>query len=85
MEASPGVLRGHVEFIPDFWFVVGLLCVGGLMSLIGGLAAAAVGTVIEMVSEGLGTLLAFPAAAIFGFIPLFIYGAWLGAQVRGGF
>ncbi len=38
-----------------------------------------------MAEEGLGQLIMFPIGAIFGFIPVFMYGAWLGAQVRGGF
>jgi hypothetical protein len=39
--------------------------------------------VVEFAAEGFGRLLVFPIAAIFGFIPVFMYGAWLGAQLRG--
>jgi len=82
---NPGGFLGHIEFIPDFWFVVGLLVIGGLISWIGTLVAAVVASPIEMVGEGLGALFVMPIAAIFGFVPMFIYGAWLGAQVTGGF
>ena len=82
---NPGVVRGRVDFVPGFWFSVGLLAIGGLMAWIGMMVAALIVTAIDMAQEGLGQLIMFPIAAIFGFIPVFMYGAWLGAQVRGGF
>ena len=82
---NPGVVKGRVDFIPGFWFSVGLIVIGGIMSRVGMMVAAFIVTAIEMAGEGLGQLIMFPIAAIFGFIPVFMYGAWLGAQVRGGF
>lgn len=88
----PGMLKGRVDFIPSFWFSVGLIVIGGIMSWVGMMVAALIATGIatgmEMAAEGLGQLtqlIMFPIGAIFGFIPVFMYGAWLGAQVRGGF
>ena len=75
----------RVDLIPGFWFSVGLLVIGGLMSWIGLMVSALVAAAFEQASEGLGQLLMFPVAAIFGFVPVFIYGAWLGAQLKGGF
>ncbi|MDA2912940.1 hypothetical protein MYX77_03085 [Acidobacteriia bacterium AH_259_A11_L15] len=82
---NPGIVKGRVDFIPGFWFTVGLLVIGGVMSWVGMMVAALIATVLEMAEEGIGQLLMFPIIAIFGFIPLFMYGAWLGAQVKGGF
>ena len=85
---NPGIVKGRVDFIPSFWFSVGLLVIGGLMSWVGMMVAALLVTTIEMsikMTEGLGQMIMVPIAAIFGFIPLFMYGAWLGAQVKGGF
>ncbi len=82
---QPGVLTKKVHFIPGFWFLVGLLLVGGIMSWVGMMVSALAITAIEGFSEDLGQILVFPLGAIFGFIPVFMYGAWLGAQVRGGF
>ena len=82
---NPGIVKGRVDFIPGFWFSVGLIVIGGIMSWVGMMVAAFIVTAIEMAGEGLGQLIMFPIAAIFGFIPVFMYGAWLGAQVRGGF
>jgi len=42
---KPGLLGEHVQVVPDFWFLVGLLAVGGFMSWIGMLVAAFVGSV----------------------------------------
>lgn len=84
---NPGIVRGRVDFVPGFWFSVGLLVIGGVMSRVGMMVAALILTL--MAKEGIGQLLmfpiGFPIGAIFGFIPVFMYGAWLGAQVRGGF
>lgn len=82
---NPGIIKGGVDFIPGFWFSVGLIVVGGVMSWIGMMVAALAVNAFEFAQEGVGQIIMFPIAAIFGFIPVFIYGAWLGAQVRGGF
>jgi len=82
---NPGIVKGRVDFVPGFWFSAGLLVVGGVMSWVGMMVAALIATALEMAEEGIGQLLMFPIGAIFGFIPVFMYGAWLGAQVRGGF
>ena len=63
---NPGGFISHIAFIPDFWFVVGLLVIGGLVSGIGLLVAAAVASAIDVVQDGLGTLFTAPIAAIFG-------------------
>lgn len=85
---NPGILKGSVDFVPSFWFSVGLIVIGGIMSWVGMMVAALIATGIETAVEGLGQLMQlimFPIGAIFGFIPVFMYGAWLGAQVRGGY
>lgn len=81
--ANPGFVSKRVHFWPGFWFAFGLLAIGGLLAWIGTLVAAALATAVESAAEGFGQLLMFPIAAIFGFIPVFIYGAWLSAQLRG--
>ena len=82
---NPGTVTGRVVFIPSFWFSVGLIVIGGIMSWVGMMVAALIVTGIEMAKEGIGQLIMIPIGAIFGFIPVFMYGAWLGAQVKGGF
>ncbi len=78
-----GAVKAQVDILPGFWFVVGLLVVGGIMAGIGMMVATLLGGLLGMASEGIGVLVMFPIASVFGFIPVFIYGAWLGAQLSG--
>lgn len=80
--AYPGLVHSRVDVIPGFWFVVGLVVVGAAMSWVGIIAAALVATAFDKVTQSLSQLLMFPTGAVFGFIPVFIYGAWLGAQIK---
>ncbi len=80
---NPAIAAKTVIFWPGVWFFLGLLVLGAFMAWLGILVAAMLSTVIEARFEGVGQMLVFPIAAVFGFIPLFIYGAWLGAQLRG--
>ena len=82
--AYPGLVRGRVDVMPGFWFVGGLLIVGAVMSWIGLMVASLLASVMDVMGEGVGQLVMFPVAAVFGFIPVFIYGAWLGSQLRAG-
>jgi hypothetical protein len=87
-QIQPGLISDSVEFIPAFWFVVGILFFGGIMSWIGIMVSAILATLISLVNEDLGELFMLPVlpiGSIFGFIPVFIYGAWLGAQIKGTF
>lgn len=67
---------------PGFWFVIGLLVVGSVMAWIGAIVAASAVVFVEAKFEGTGQLIFLPVAAVFGFIPVFIYGAWLGSQIH---
>jgi hypothetical protein len=82
---TPGQAKVHVNFVPDFWFAAGLIVIGGFMSWIGTLVSALIVGTINFKEQRTGQYILIPISAIFGFIPLFMYGAWLGAQVKGGF
>jgi len=87
-QIQPGLIIDRVEFIPGFWFVFGVLCVGGIMYRLGAIVSASFAVLISLVNEDLGELFMlpiFPIASIFGFIPVFIYGSWLGSQIKGTF
>ena len=88
----PDIVIDHVELIPGFWFSAGLIAIGGAMFWIGMMITMALSMVaygMGLTKESLEQLMMFPAAAtfgaIFGFIPVFMYGAWIGAQIRSGF
>lgn len=78
------VVGDYVDYIPDFWFSVGLIVIGCVLSWAGMMMAALFASVVDRAEYGLGQLLIFPIAPMFGFIPVFMYGAWLGAQIGGG-
>jgi hypothetical protein len=82
--SNPQLAAKDVAFWPGAWFVVGLVVVGSALGWIGMLCAGLVSVAVDGLAEGLGQLVAFRLAAIFGFIPLFIYAAWLGAQLHAG-
>jgi hypothetical protein len=79
----PGAFVYEVHYWPGFWFVLGLVAVGAIVSWVGFLVAAFAVLPLKAVAEGLEQLVIFPIAAVFGFIPVFMYGAWLGAQLKG--
>lgn len=81
---NPQIAAKQVALWPGFWFVVGLVAVGSAMAWVGMFCAALLSTAVDARAEGLGQLVAFPLAAVFGFIPLFIYAAWVGQQLRAG-
>ncbi len=81
-ETYSGVVIDHVDLIPDFWSSVGLITIGGIISWIALILVALIIEITGMVDENMGQLLMMPIPAILGFIPVFMYGEWLGAQVR---
>ncbi|HXX00202.1 MAG TPA: hypothetical protein VEJ00_03235 [Candidatus Acidoferrales bacterium] len=87
---SPGSVYSHIALWPGLWFFLGLVAVGGLMAWVGRLVAVGLGVlvsaglarVLKNSTEGIATLLMFPMAGIFGFLPMFLYGAYLAAQIH---
>jgi hypothetical protein len=82
---NPSIIKGPIAVISDIWIITGLLVIVSIMSWVGRLAAAFAGKAIGIADDGPGRIMLFPLAAIFGFIPVFIYGALLGIQIRSGF
>lgn len=71
-----------VAVIPSFWFIVGLLIVGGVLAWLGLAATGFLAEVLDRNGTGWGLLLAMPVGALFGFVPVFIYAHWLGLQIQ---
>jgi hypothetical protein len=83
---NPELASSEVDVIPGFWFTAGLLIIGALMAWLGIMVVALLTTAVGGGAvEDAGELLMVPVAAIFGFIPVFMYGSWLGSQLRHGF
>jgi hypothetical protein len=81
---DPALAAIRLDVVPGFWLTLGILVVGALMSWVGIMVAALAATFLEATNEGLGQFITIPLGALFGFLPVFIYGAWLGAQLKGG-
>jgi len=79
---TPSIVEANIDYFPGFWFLVGLLVISGVMSWLGMLAAAFLTIPLEIVGADISELIMFPIGAVLGFIPVFIYGAWLGAQLN---
>ncbi len=79
---APSIVKGRVDFVPSFWFSIGLIVISGIMFGIGAMASILFESLVGETNI-LYELEIIPAmAAMFSFMPVFIYGAWLGAQVR---
>lgn len=75
----PSLATHKVNYWPGFWFIAGLVVISAIASWIGMVISF---HIAEAVAEGWG-FVALPVAAIFGFVPIFMYGAWLGSQLKG--
>ena len=79
-QATIPALRS-IHLWPGMSFMVALLLVGTALTWLGTMLAVAPSVIMRGRAERIGKLLAYPFAASFGFIPLFIYCAWLGHQM----
>lgn len=87
LNSMPNTVQEHIIYFPGFLFSIFLLIIGGIFSLLGMMVSNITVTWIEdrWNTGGVAEFVMSPVVAIFGFIPVFIYGAWLGAQVTGKF
>ncbi len=73
----------NIELIPGWLTIIGIVIVSGVSSWLGILAAAAIVTVLFRDKEEISQLIMMPLGSVFGFIPIFIYAAWIGLQIKG--
>ena len=73
----------NIEIIPGFFTIIGIVIVSGVSSWIGMLASAGAVTLLLRDKEEISQLIMIPLGSVFGFIPIFIYGAWIGLQIKG--
>ena len=68
------------SFVPGFWFICGILIISIALSKLGHFVfasfASTLGSRFDM-REEVAELLILPIIATLGFLPVFIYGAWL--------
>jgi ABC-type transport system involved in cytochrome c biogenesis permease subunit len=78
---TAGLRIGSIQLWPGMWFMIALLSIGTALTWLGTMLAVMPSVVTQGRAKRISTLLAYPLAAAFGFIPLFIYCAWLGHQI----
>jgi len=67
-------------FVPGFWFAFGIILIAGVISHLGHFIFVSLARVLGNkfnVKEEVAELLILPLITTLGFLPLFIYGAWL--------
>jgi len=69
-----------MSFVPGFWFICGIILISGVLSKLGHFifvsSARVIGNKFD-VREEVAELLILPIITTLGFLPVFIYGAWL--------
>ncbi len=78
----PSIVKGRVDFVPSFWFSIGLIVISGIMFVIGAMVSPLFEALAEKTSVLYELEIVHAIAVTLHFIPIFMYGAWLGAQVR---
>ena len=73
----------NIDILPGFLAIIGIVIISGVTAWLGVLASAGIVTLLLRDKEDIGQLIMIPLASVFGFIPIFIYGAWLGIQIQG--
>jgi hypothetical protein len=69
-----------INFIPGFWFIFGVIILSGVLSKLGHFVFVAFARVLGNkfnLKEEVAELLILPVITTLGFLPVFIYGAWL--------
>ena len=67
-------------FVPGFWFAFGIILTAGIISNLGHFVFVSLARVLGnkfKIREEVAELLILPLITTMGFLPLFIYGAWL--------
>ena len=78
---NPEFAVSDVDITPGILMTAGILIISALVSYAGLMLSTLLVTLIERKGEGVGSFLIMPLASVFGFIPVFIYGAWIGNQL----
>jgi hypothetical protein len=77
---NPSIEFELLNYIPGFWFIFGVIIISGVLSKLGHFVFVAFARVLGNkfnLKEEVAELLILPVIATLGFLPVFIYGAWL--------
>lgn len=77
---NPAIDMEISYMVPGFWFIAGIAAITGALSKLDHYVSGTVSAILRNkyeVKNGVCELVMFPLVSTFGFIPVFIYGAWL--------
>lgn len=75
---EPNFEISRLSFFPGYLYIIGFLIISVLTSYL-----AIIITAFLLSSKKYGSeIISIPVEAAFGFIPVFIYGAWIGIQIK---
>ena len=77
---NPVIETDLTSFIPGFWFICGIIATSAVLSKVGHFVFVSFTQVLGNkfnLREDVAELLILPIIATMGFLPVFIYGAWL--------
>jgi hypothetical protein len=81
-QAYTEVASKDIHYWPGGWFVIGLVLISSALTWVALMTASIVSAIVDARAEGYGKVVAAPLAAVIGYIPVFIYAAWLGTQLH---
>jgi hypothetical protein len=77
---NPVIEMEAMDFVPGFGFILGIIAMSGVLSRLEHYASvfftSGLGNKFHL-KEGIAEIIVLPVIAISGFIPVFVYGAWL--------
>jgi len=77
----PNVPVEKIQIMPGFLTIIGFLAIAGVVSWASTMLVALIATAMGDKAEDYMMLIAIPLGGVFGFIPVFIYGAYIGQQL----
>lgn len=80
--ARSDLMLDRIELVPDFWFGVGLFLIASAVSWLGMILVGFPLTLLSKDKEA-ASFFMIPLISVLGFLPLFMYGAWIGVQLQG--
>ncbi len=78
---EPNFEISRLSFFPGYIYIIGFIIISVLTSYLAIIIAAFLIGSIKFL-EDFSEIISIPVGAAFGFIPVFIYGAWIGIQIK---
>lgn len=78
---EPNFEISRLSFFPGYIYVIGFLIISGIASYLAMIVSAFI-LASSKTLENFSEIISIPVGAAFGFIPVFIYGAWIGIQIK---